>query len=194
MAAAIFVRLGADKGDGVVIATLAAGAGWMLRQVIEELRSLRSACQAYVGMIEIQYRSLMEALSDDELTQFLALAPQIASGYEAELVGVQTPDPFAHLPDLNAHLHALAPETVRLLYKWRDRVPVLLGVYDQPGTRRLSMISRQRLENYFKWVRTYRDEYRDLCFMALIRIRIDSGIPINTEQLQRDGATYNKSL
>jgi hypothetical protein len=193
-ALALYLHGGAGNGRAVIISTLAAGGGWLLRQTIDEARTQRTICQAYAGMIEIQYRSLMEALSDDELTRFLDLAPRIARGDEAESLGVQTPDPFAQLPDLKANLHVLTPETVRALQKWRDRSPVLLGVYDQIGTKRLSAISRQRLEAYFKWVQAYRDEYRDLCYMALIRIRMDSGISTAAERLRSDGARYNTEL
>jgi hypothetical protein len=190
----IFVRFGADKGNGVVIATLAAGAGWLLRQAIDEWRTRHTICNAYAGMIEIQYRSLMEALSDAELQRFLDLAPGIALGYEAESFGVQTPNAFAQLPDLNANLHVLSPETVRVLQKWRDRSPVLLGVYELIGTKRLSAISRPRLEAYFNWVRQYRDEYRDLCYMALVRIRMDSGMATAADRLRGDGARENQEL
>ncbi len=190
----IFVRFGADKGNGVVIATLAAGAGWLLRQAIEEGQTLRTICQSYAGMIEIQYTSLMQTLSDDELKRFLDLASRIANGDEAESVGSRWPDPYAQLPDLKEDLHVLAPDTVRVLEKWRDRGAVLLGVYDLLGTKTLSRISRRRLEAYFAWVRQYRDEYRDLCYTALVRIRMDSGIHTNAERLRRDGARYNTEL
>ncbi len=194
LAGVIFLRSGADKGNGVVIATLLAGAGWLLRQGIEEVRTQRTICQAYAGMIEVQYRSMMEALSNEELDRFLDLAPRIARGDEAESLGSQTPDPLAQLPDLKSNLHVLTPETVRALQKWRDRLPVLLGVYDQLGTKRLSVITRQRLEAYFKWVRQYRGEYRDLCYTALVRIRMESGIATNADQLKAEGAHYNLDL
>jgi hypothetical protein len=181
-----------EEGTGVVIATLAGGAGWLIRDNLDEARRLRSICQAYAAVIETQFEEINAALSDSELERFLALAPFISAGTELESIGSRLPDPFAALPDIREQMHLLSPETTRLLWKWRVRATDLFFVYDELGTKRLSDLGQPRLAAYFDWIRRYRDEYRDIGFAALNSLsREVPSLTISLTAHARAGATDN---
>jgi hypothetical protein len=155
------------QGSGLIVATLAAGAGWLFRDVNDEARKLRNLCQAYAALIETHLEGISESLSDEELARFLDLAPAIASGEAAEANSKRAADPYSTPPDIRDQVHLLSVETVRLLWKWRDRELDLYLVYDALGTKALSEIGRERLEAYFDKVKRYRDQYRETAHATL---------------------------
>ena len=171
------------QGTGLIVATLAAGAGWLVRDANEEARTLKSICQAYAALIETQFEEISDALSDAELERFLELAPRIMDGSEPEAIGKRVPDPYESLPDIRPHMHLLSPETVRFLWKWRVRGMDLFFIYDELGTRALSQSGTERLTRHFDWVKRYRDEYRDIGFTALLCLARESpGLAISLDQ------------
>ena len=177
------------QGTGLIVATLAAGAGWLFRDVNDEARAVRNICQAYAAVVETHFEEVSDTISDDELARFLRLAPAIVSGDEPESIGSRAADPYAGLPDLHGQMHLLSQDTVRLLWKWRVRDFDLLFVYDELGTKRLSVMGEERLEKYFEWVRKYRDEYRDVGYTALVALRAEfSGLKVNLERFEAAGA------
>lgn len=177
------------QGTGLIVATLAAGAGWLIRDMNDETRAVRNICQAYVALIEAQFEEFQDVLSDAELDRFAGLAPEIAAGTQAESIGARTADPYAAVPDLKPHLHLLSAETVRLLTKWRSRGFDLYLIYDQLGTRPLSALSSDRIAAYFEWVKKYRDEYRDISYSALLSLADEtSGLRTNTELFEHHNA------
>jgi hypothetical protein len=156
-----------SQGTGLIVATLAAGVGWLLRDVIEGERILRTICQAYASLIEAHFEEISDSLSDKEIERFELLAPKIVDGSEAEAVGARAADPFASLPDIRDHLHLLTPRTVRFLWKWRTRSLDLFLIYDQLGTKAMSSAGAKRLHDHCEWIKQYRDEYRDIGYTAL---------------------------
>jgi hypothetical protein len=159
------------QGSGLIVATLAAGAGYLIRDVNDEARTLRTICQAYASLIEVHFEEINDALSDAELERLLALAPAIAEGREPESIGARVEDPFASLPDIRSHWHLLSANTVRYIWKWRVRGGDLFLIYDQLGTRALSATPEVRLRRFFAWVKQYREEYRDIGYTALLAIK-----------------------
>jgi hypothetical protein len=158
---------GIGQGTGLIVATLAAGAGWLIRDVIEGERTLHTICQAYASLIETHFEEICDALSDEEIDRFQRLAPGIVNGSESEAIGSRAADPFASLPDIRDHLHLLAPRTVRYIWKWRTRGFDLFLIYDKLGTKAMSAASPERLRNHCEWIKRYRDEYRDIGYTAL---------------------------
>jgi hypothetical protein len=190
---AALVVLGADdaiaQGTGLIVATLAAGGGWLIRDTHDEARRRRSICQAYAAVIEAQFEAIQATLSDAELDRFEALAPAIASGAEPESIGSKTDDPFAGLPDIRDQMHLLSPDTTRLLWKWRLRAVDLFAIYDELGTKRISALGPARLGPYFEWIKRYRDEYRDIGYAALKRLAEDSpGLKVDVTTHEQAGA------
>ncbi len=163
-----------QQGTGLIVATLAAGAGWLIRDAIEGERTLHTICQAYASLIETHFEEVSESLSDAEIDRFLALAPAIAAGIQAESVGSRAQDPFASLPDIRDHLHLLSTETVRYLWKWRTRGHDLFLIYDQLGTQPWSAAGDTRLSEHCAWIKRYRDEYRDVGYNALLSLANDA--------------------
>lgn len=177
------------QGTGLIVATLAAGAGYLVRDVNDETRTLRTICQAYAALIEAHFEEINDSLSDAELERMLALAPAIADGREPEAIGARAVDPFASLPDIRSHLHLLSAHTVRFLWKWRVRGGDLFQIYDQLGTRPLSATPEVRLRRFFDWVKQYRDEYRDIGYSALLAMKRDApGLDIDTRTHEAAGA------
>ena len=84
-----------QQDTGLIVATLAVGAGWLIRDTHDEARRLRSICQAYAAVIETQFEETNATLSDDGLKQFFDLAPRIAAVEEPESFGSRLPDPFS---------------------------------------------------------------------------------------------------
>jgi hypothetical protein len=177
------------QGAGVVAAALAAGAGWFFRTVLDEQRLRQNICSAYAAAIEGHFNELSACLSNDELARFRELAPRIASKQEKPSIGVREADPFGLLPDLRDNIHLISPKTLRLLQLWRSQGFTLFGVYDCIGTYELSVISAERLDNYFIWVAEYRDQYRDVGFQALHSLAEDfPGLHIHTADFVGAGA------
>jgi hypothetical protein len=77
------------QGTGLIVATLAAGAGYLIRDVNDEARTLPTICQAYASLIEAHFEEMNDSLSDAELGRLLALAPAIAEGREPEAIGAR---------------------------------------------------------------------------------------------------------
>jgi hypothetical protein len=178
------------QGSGLIVATLAAGAGYLIRDVNDEARTLRTICQAYASLIEAHFEEINDSLSDAELERLLALAPAIAQGREPESIGARAADPFASLPDIRSRLHLLSAATVRYIWKWRVRGGDLFLVYDQLGTRALSATPELRLKRFFEWVKQYREEYRDIGYTALLAIKRDApSLDIDTKAHEAAGAT-----
>jgi hypothetical protein len=180
---------GTGQGAGLIVATLAAGAGWLIRDVIEGEKTLRTICQAYASLIEAHFEEISDSLSDKEIGRFERLAPQIVDGTEAEAVGARAADPFASLPDIRDHLHLLAPRTVRFLWKWRARGLDLFLIYDTLGTKDLSAAGPVRLHNHCEWIKQYRDEYRDIGYTALKCLAEDArGLEVDLGLHEKRGA------
>ncbi len=177
-----------QQGTGLIVATLAGGVGWLLKDLDHESRSRGNICHAYAGVIETQFEEIKDSLSDTELFRFLALAPAIANGTEPAAIGTRSRDPYAMLPDLRGQLHVLRPQTVRMLSKWRDLNDELLAVYDRLGTRELSSFPNDRLKKHFEWVKQYRDQYRDVAYTALLLGEETPGIATNTAMFVKEGA------
>jgi len=175
LAAVVALALGqVQAGAGIIVGSLATGAGWLFKDLIEEDRSLRKLCQAYAAFIELQHEEVQATFSDTELQRFLDLAPAIAAGTEAPAVGKRVADPYAILPELRDHLHLLSTDTVRYLFKWRARGMDLLSAYDEMGTVEQAKCGAARLAAQFAWLKTYRDEYRDIAYTALHALQSDS--------------------
>jgi len=155
------------QGTGLIVSTLAAGAGWLLREYHDERRSVRNICQAFTAMMEAQFRSIAVALSDSELDRFLALAPTIRADPHQAAIGSKTADPFKDLPDLRPHLYAMRPVTVKYLQRWRILTEEMYFIYDSLGTVETSRYDQQRLSAWFEWVKRYRDQYRDVTYTAV---------------------------
>jgi hypothetical protein len=155
------------QGTGLVIATLAAGAGWLFRDVIESQRAVVAICQSYAAHIEAHFEEISDSLSDLEIDRFVTLAPDIASGAAAQAVGSRVSNPFELLPDIRNSLHLLSPQTVRFISKWRARGTDLFSIYDKLGTREMSSTEHARLVAHYEWVKQYRNEYRDIGYTAL---------------------------
>ena len=157
-----------SQGTGIIVATLAAGAGWLVRDTNDEARAIKNICQAYAALIESQFEEFQDCLSDSELNRFISLAPAIAVGTEPELTGHRAADPYVSLPDIRNHRHLLSHHTVRWLAKWQVRGLDLFDVYDKLGTREVSALSAARLTAWFDWVKEYRDRYRDTGYTCLL--------------------------
>jgi hypothetical protein len=155
------------QGTGLIVSTLAAGAGWLLREYHDERRSVRNICQAYTAMMEAQFRSIALALSDSELDRFLALAATIRADPHQAAIGSKTADPFKDLPDLRPHLYAMRPLTVKYLQRWRLLTEEMYFIYDSLGTVETSRYDEVRLAAWFEWVKTYRNQYRDVAYTAV---------------------------
>jgi hypothetical protein len=170
----LIANAGVQQGTGLIVATLAAGAGWLIRDVIEGERTLHTICQAYAALIELHRDEIGNALSDEEIERFKVLAPLIAAGDQAESVGARAQDPFASLPDIRQHLHLLSTDTVRYLWKWRSQGMDLFLIYDQLGTKAWSAAGAERLEEQCTWIKTYREEYRGTAGLALRSLNRDA--------------------
>ena len=193
--AAIFavVVLFADRniaqGTGLIVATLAAGAGWLVRDVIDGQRTLITMCQAYAALVEAHFEEVSACFSDEELARHLQLAIAIANGDEPETVSPKGVDPFSLLPDVRGNLHLLSPETVRYLWKWQARGRDMFAIYDLLGTMALSAVGHVRLEAHFSWIKQYRDEYRDIGYTALRYLAKDApNLKINFCKHEQAGA------
>ena len=185
----LFFARDIQQGTGLIIATLAAGAGYLVRDINDEARKVRSICQAHAALIEAHFEEISDALSHSELARMLAMAPAIAGGTEPEAIGSKPGDPFASLPDVRDHLHLLSPHTVQYIWKWRARGTDLFQIYDLLGTKALSATPEARLNQWFDWVKQYRDEYRDIGYTALLAMREDAaGLDINVQAHERAGA------
>jgi hypothetical protein len=179
-----------EEGTGVIVATLAASAGWLARKLDEDGRAIRNTAQAYASAIETLYGGIADSLSDEELARFERLAPLIRGGQEVATNPATSPDPLADLPDITSQIHLLTPRTVRYVWQWRDRTRGLIKVYDWLGTTDMAAYSAERLTAYFNWARQYRDEYRDVGYTALKTLsREDGGVQVHLERHERDGAT-----
>ena len=177
------------QGTGLIVATLAAGGAWLVRDVIDGQKTLVTICQAYAALIESQFEEVNDALSDGEVARLIALAPGISAGTEAEAVGARAPDPFALLPDVRSHLHLLSPDTVRYLWKWQARGQDLMQFYDEIGSKRWSAAGPDRLQAQFEWLKRYRDEYRDIGYTALKCLAADaSNLKIDVRLHEEAGA------
>jgi hypothetical protein len=172
-----------EQGTGILISVLAAGGGWLIRDLNEKDQAIRNICQAYASFIETHFAELSEALGQAELRRFLHRAPSIAEGREAESIGFRDPAPFDQLPDIRDRLHLLSEDTVRHLTKWRSLTMDLFQIYDQIGTRKLSSLGVSYLEPWFRYVGTLIDNYERVsrdCLLALagdmpgITVRLDT--------------------
>lgn len=179
-----------EHGTGIIVATLAAGAGYLLRDVNDEIRTTRNICQAYAALIEAHFEEINDMLSDAELDRFLVLAPATVKGDEQESVGGVSADPFESLPDIRSHLHLLSPATVRFLTKWRSRGMDLFAAYAQLGTKALCATGHDRLAAHFVWIQEYRNKYRDIGYTCLLLMRSEMhGLDINLSPHEAAGAT-----
>ena len=55
------------QGTGLIVATLAAGTGWLVRDVIDSDRTRATICQSYAALIEAHFEEISDSLSDSEL-------------------------------------------------------------------------------------------------------------------------------
>jgi len=177
------------EGTGLVVSTLAAGAGWVARELLNERRTRRNISQAFAAVVEARWDDIQQALSDAELARHLKLAAEIAAGREPPSMGARTADPFELLPDFRERIYLFTPGTLRLVMKWRDMATTLYGAYDLLGSRELAAVGPERLAKWFGWVREYRDQYRDVAYTLLLELgRQSDEIMIKSGMLRNAGA------
>jgi len=180
-----------SNGAGIFLATLAAGAGWLIREDVAQRRTVRNICQAYAATIEIQFEEFWDCLSDGELDRFLSLAPAIAAGKAAEAPANRVADPATRLPDLRDHHHLLSFQTVRWLTKWRIRNDDLQDILDKLGTREQCGVGTMRLALHHAAVRQYRDGYRDIGYTCLTYLAKDMpDLAVNLAAFTARGARF----
>lgn len=177
------------EGTGLIIATLAAGAGYLFKEISAEERARQNICQSYAAFIEAQFCEIEPSLCHEELERFLKLAPLIRSGVESESIGIRLEDPFEDLPNIKENIHIFGEDTLSILYKWRTESNNMIGIYDFIGSKAMAAFSHDRLRSFFNTVDEMRDEYRDTGYTALLHLKRDSPwININVKAHLKAGA------
>ncbi len=188
----VVVAFNADSPALGTAALAAFGAfGWFYREFDREESERRRVCQAYASVIAIQYEFTRDILGDDQLDQWLALAPRIARGLEPESFGEGPDDPYPLLPDLKPHLHLLASGTVDLLGRWHYLDADMVSIWEDLGTKRLSSLGTKRLSAYFDRIKNhYRADYRDYGYSALLALENEmrGKLIVNKQMFVDDGA------
>jgi hypothetical protein len=171
----VTTRVELQQGTGVVIATIIAGFSWALKQALEESRARLSIASGYISAIDRLRRELVSQLSDDELDRFRQLAPHIRAGRDGPSWKAAKHRLFDDLPELKDRLHLLAPSTVEALTAWSLMHSNLSDIYDMLGTSEMMQLSDYRLDNYFRYVASYRAQYETMCDKAVERLEAEIG-------------------
>jgi len=136
------------EGTAVVISTLAAAAGWLFKNQLEERQRASSLCRAYAAFIRIYTNDFKICLSETEIDRFIALADGIKDNSIAPTPPVSRSDPFDSLPPIKDYVHLFSSDTIIALYQWRTICIDLFGDLDQLGTKPWAELSHQRLMGF----------------------------------------------
>ncbi len=156
------------------MATLAAGAGWLVRDVNDEARATRNICQAYAATLETQFEEISDTISDDELARFLLLAPEIACGAKPESIGSRAAGPLCR-PSRHpgADASSVSGDGAPALAMAGSRDSICSTSTISSGAKSCRNRAMTGWRRYFEWVRKYSDEYRDIAYTALVSLQAD---------------------